>query len=290
MKVVLVVVVFLAGALFGLLAFPHLTDPDNWLFIKEAHAKERLNEGASMQVGCDLAKVDRIDPIAGTTHLHNFYGVRGMNVGTTIDKMLSSPTTCTASWDRSSFWHPAFRDPNGMLSARHISWYFADRHPDSPQKVTVPPQGLELLGNKDFGHIDFRCGTFGQGNDNVPKVPYGCNKEYITARAHFPDCWDGKSIKWDGGAHMKENVRGVCPPGYKRIGEPRFTVRIDNTPKIQAPLEVSMGTGEWMPAQEMFHGDAKFVFKRAGFLEDYKRCVMNGPGPFSVCQNRLGRS
>lgn len=243
---------------------------------------------STIQVGCKPFKDAVLDPIAHTAHLHTFYGVKGMTNSTTAAQMLKNPSTCSSRWDHSSFWHPKFRDPSGQLRTTNLSWYLANRT-NQGDPFTMVPQGLEIVGNEGKVDTNFRCGTFGEGNEKDQSVPYGCNLDFITARVIFPDCWDSKSVRWDDGAHMRESVQGNCPQGYKRIAEPRFTVRIDNTPRIQKPLEVSMGNGEWMAAQDMYHGDIKFVFNRTAFETVYKRCVINGPAPLDVCQQRLRR-
>ncbi len=98
----------------------------------------RAFPGGSFLVVCDFVKFRRIDPIVAhgiypSSHLHMFFGNKGVTKNSTHRSLLRGKTKCSTSDDRSSYWAPVFYKNGKRLTPYQISVYYVadgrDRQP-----------------------------------------------------------------------------------------------------------------------------------------------------------------
>lgn len=211
----------------------------------------------TLQFNCAYLKTEAIDPIldppAGASHDHDFYGNRGVNANSTFESMSADgqTTTCRIGAATSSYWHPAFRNGGGEVQTPlAITNYYRDSGTRSPDMQPIP-DGLQNIAHTGNGNVKYRCGS----GSATSEPPVGCTKEWRVI-FQFPNCWNPNAGKGPDSV-VYAGPRG-CPashpyefPALQMAA--KFPRPADGT--LHAPVEVSIGNGGWGLASEHAHAD-----------------------------------
>ena len=239
-----------------------------------------------LQFGCKVVKSAAEDPILDPElpHDHVFYGNKGVDADSTYESLVANKdTSCNLPFATSSYWNPVVKDGTTEENQpRKISVYYTGRGDQT--KVQPIPAGLQLIGNKDNGRVDYRCGA----EPPVTSPPYGCTADEFRIRVHFPECWDQSSLNPDSLVRM---IGEQCPSSHPyRIPSIRMAVHYENVGGIlEGPLQVSAGDGEYLEA-DFFHADVFAASQEPDFRDTIEKCVNNvadGAIPPAVCRPGL---
>src|SRR5215217_9577542 len=138
-------------------------------FAARADAQPRI------KVNCKVYATNYVDPIAGTTHLHNQIGNTSTTNSSTGSSLFNNrSTSCNQSWFTSAGWFPVERNE----SVKGVNVYYR-AHGDQ-RTIKAIPTGLQLLATDQ----EYNCGTDGTFQETPP---YGCRQIWQT-RVIFPDC------------------------------------------------------------------------------------------------------
>jgi fibronectin type 3 domain-containing protein len=200
-------------------------------------ASQARGRGAFV-VQCTWTHTDQSDPVVapGSTpfgHLHDFFGNRSTNAGSTYDSMLGGDTTCQNWDDIAGYW-----SPSGLLNGtpvppiRQGAYYFGD----AGGSVQAFPADFRMIAGDKLApspganpHVRWNCG----GNTTpMSDHPYNCSGysgsgvDGVTAHVDFPECWDGTSI--DSGDHVSHLAYedGDGCPGRHPVRVPRLRLRV----------------------------------------------------------------
>src|SRR5215203_5790637 len=124
-----------------------------------AQSEEDGVSGPTLQFGCDVVKVAAEDPILNPEHPHDhvFYGNMDVNADSTYESLVANKdTSCNLPFATSSYWNPGIKDGTEDNPPKKISLYYFGKNDQT--KVQSIPDGLQLIGNKDNGKVDYRCG------------------------------------------------------------------------------------------------------------------------------------
>jgi hypothetical protein len=196
-----------------------------------AEAESRIRAG-----DCAVYKTTVQDNIAQTLHQHSFFaGINNAEGETGFDIKARNQTSCNSPeshWGTSSGWYPRAED---FVSGESTIYY---RDPGG-YRVRPIPTDLRILSKK----VVFAS----QGSSDKTTV-------------HFGNCLAVDSVgrpvldSKDHMAHVEDKDAQACDSSHPyRI--PRTSFLIDWPRAFRPATMVSMGTGEWMPAGEMFHAD-----------------------------------
>jgi uncharacterized protein DUF1996 len=156
---------------------------------------------------CLVTKRAQDDPIIfpgqpGKSHDHTFSGNLAINASSTASQLLRSPTNCTNSGDKSSYWMPTLLVNGKPRVPYQVRAYYRAATRDTTQLQTIP-FGLKMLaGNatatspQSAGIAGFQCRIEGRGA-TVPKqsLPPQCGlTALLEMSVIFPNCWDGKNL------------------------------------------------------------------------------------------------
>jgi Domain of unknown function (DUF1996) len=254
--------------------------------VAEAQTEEVGLTGPTLQFGCDVAKAAAIDPILNPEHPHDhvFYGNKGVDADSTYESLVANKdTTCSLPFATSSYWNPVIKDGTTEVNEpRRLSIYYTGR--DDQTKVRSIPDGLKLIGNKDNGKVDYRCGE----EPPVTSPPYGCTADEYRIRVHFPECWDRSSLTPESLVRMRG---GSCPSSHPyQIPTIRMSVHYENVGGVlNGPLQVSAGGGEFLGA-DFFHADVFAASQEPDFNDTVTKCVndvADGAVPPAICRPGL---
>ena len=258
-----------------------------------AQSEEDVATGPTLQFGCNVLKVEAIDPILDpeNSHQHVFYGNEGVDANSTYETLVeNTATTCSHTFATSSYWNPVVKDGETEVNQpNRLSVYYFGRGEQT--KVQPIPDGLQLIGNEDRGNVDYRCG--GVGSAIVQSPPYGCTAEEYRIRVTFPECWDRSSLAFDSLVTVRN---GSCPRSHPyRIPTIRMAVHYDNAGGVlEGPLMVSAGHDEFgndvFLEADFFHADVFDAPQQPEFDDTIRKCVNNvadGATPPAVCRPSL---
>jgi hypothetical protein len=252
----------------------------------DAQTEEDSLSGPILQFGCDVVKVAAEDPIVGPEHPHDhvFYGNKGVNADSTYESLVANKdTSCNLPFATSSYWNPVVKDGTTEINQPiKLSVYYIGKGDQT--KVQPIPNGLQLIGNKDNGKVDYRCGA----EPAVTSPPYGCTADEYRIRVQFPECWNRSSLKPDSLVRMSGSS---CPSSHPyQIPTIRMSVHYGNVGGIlEGPLQVSAGSGEFLGA-DFFHADVFAAPQEPDFNDTIKKCVNNVADaaiPPAVCRPGL---
>ena len=253
--------------------------------IAEAQSEEAGVSGPTLQFGCDVVKVAAEDPILNPEHPHDhvFYGNMDVSADSTYESLVANKdTSCSLPFATSSYWNPVIKDGTEDNPPKKISVYYFGKNDQA--KVQPIPDGLQLIGNKDNGKVDYRCGE----EPPVTSPPYGCTADEYRIRVHFPECWDRSSLGPESLVRMRG---GSCPNSHPyQIPSIRMSVHYENVGGVlNVPLQVSAGDGQFMKA-DSFHADIFSAPQEPDFNDTIKKCVndvADGTVPPALCRPGL---
>ncbi len=271
-----------AGTVFLVLAMGLVPDQQ----LADAQTEVDGPSGPTLQFGCNVVKDAAEDPIVDPEHPydHVFYGNKGIDADSTYESLVANKdTSCNLPFVTSSYWNPVIKDGTTEDNQpKRISVYYTGKNDQT--KVQPIPDGLQLIGNKDNGRVDYRCGD----EPPVTSPPYGCTADEYRIRVHFPECWDRSSREPDSLVRIRG---GSCPSSHPyQIPTIRMSVHYENVGGVlEGPLQVSAGGGEFLGA-DFFHADVFAASQEPDFRDIIKKCVNNvadGAVPPAVCRPGL---
>jgi hypothetical protein len=150
-----------------------------------------------IKVNCKVYATNYVDPIAGTTHLHNQIGNTSTTNSSTGNSLSSNlGTSCNQSWFTTAGWFPVERNE----PVKGVNVYY--RAPGDQKTIKAIPTGLQLLATDQ----KYTCGG---GTNLTATPPYGCNTTWATS-VTFPDCINTSRLT-DEATNAVESRNGVCP-------------------------------------------------------------------------------
>lgn len=224
----------------------------------------------------------------GEAMAHEFFGNPNTNAYTTYDSLNNNKvTTCNSTADISAYWAPQLKRKSGIVFPTYQKTYYLNDQPVVP--VQPIPPGLEMLAGDHMGtgpnpHVSFLCSggqyTTSMPTSCPPKTPGASTQLNISV--HFPDCWDGKTLKpilgTDRTTRMSNlmkaakgdlnvayrNTDGTCPSAYPvKIPELQYNLayNLGTDPDLsnaQLSLDPVFENGQWVPqwgSMYTAHGD-----------------------------------
>jgi hypothetical protein len=191
-----------------------------------ADASPRIRAG-----GCDVYRVDTLDPIAKTDHRHAFTGGRVENNDTTgFEAQADGFTSCNSEDDYATSvkWYPCAK----RFCPDKDTLYYRD--PGDTNNLQPIPTDLRLISHT----VTFK-------------------RKLTTVR--FANCLktdsDGQPIlTHDGPDDAVDAGKKPCPAGYKyRIPQPSILIKWPK--RLTASTPVSTGSGDYGPAGKFMHAD-----------------------------------
>jgi hypothetical protein len=192
---------------------------------------------------CFVTKRAPDDPIVfpgqpGKSHDHTFSGSLAINASSTADELLRSPTNCTNSGDKSSYWMPTLLVNGNPRLPYQVRAYYRAGTRDTTQLHTIP-FGLKMLaGNamatspQSAGIAGFQCRIEGQGATvSKQSLPPQCGSTALLEMSViFPNCWDGKNLdSADHRSHMSYASGYKCDAAHP-VQIPQLTLAERFTP------------------------------------------------------------
>jgi hypothetical protein len=195
------------------------------LIASRAEADSRIKTN-----GCKVYDVNRFDPIAHASHLHEQIGNTSLDNDSTGESLFNhKENSCKSesSWFTSAGWYPTPQ----KFDAEHVAVYYRD-----PGDIDVKPipTGLKLLTHEAL--FNGRSTT-----------------------VHFPNCLavqNGKPVldSSDHESHARDMRSKPCPSSHPyRI--PRISYLIQWNGSLGASTPISMGVDQWAPAGDDMHAD-----------------------------------
>ena len=176
-------------------------------------------------VECSFSHVAPDDPIvhpghAGFSHLHQFFGAKGVGASTVHRDLEVAETTCDQQLDKASYWSPTLVDSTGeSIEADRLVAYYRAGVGVNPMTVEPFPPGLMMVaGDQDalepqsLTTVSWSCGATLDRFDS----PIECDESgVLRLNVVFPDCWNGTTISaLPGAAHVAYSSGGRCPAGF----------------------------------------------------------------------------
>jgi hypothetical protein len=192
---------------------------------------------------CFVTKRAPDDPIVfpgqpGKSHDHTFSGSLAINPSSTANELLRSPTNCTNSGDKSSYWMPTLLVNGKPRLPYQVRAYYRAGTRDTTQLHTIP-FGLKMLaGNamatspQSAGIAGFQCRIEGKGATvSKQSLPPQCGSTALLEMSVvFPNCWDGKNLdSADHRSHMSYASGSKCDAAHP-VQLPQLTLAERFTP------------------------------------------------------------
>jgi hypothetical protein len=197
------------------------------LIASRAEADSRIRAGS-----CDIYDINKVDPIAFASHLHEHWGNPNLTQDSTGEQLKTEgETTCSSpdsDWMTSAAWFPSPRD----FDAQKATIYYRD-----PGDIDVNPMptGLKLLAHE----------TIHKGDLTTMEFP-NCLKTDGVGRPLL-DSSDHESHAYDANAR-------ACPRSHPyRI--PQISYLLHWPRNFTTSTQVSIGNDQWGPAGEHMHAD-----------------------------------
>lgn len=193
----------------------------------------------SFVVTCYPTGIAKNDPIvfpgqAGMSHMHSFFGAKGVNENTTASSLSAATSSQCGSYydgiDLSAYWIPTlykdgqqvYRD-DGSIQLR--AYYKRAGGPDGEPVDQAWPRGLKIIAGDMHAtsaqsEVLYFCantvdtGSQGKASSQFPSCD---SDETLVAKLQFPDCWDGKYLdSADHKSHMaySSGSGNTCPSDH----------------------------------------------------------------------------
>jgi hypothetical protein len=183
-------------------------------------------DGAQFAVECAHATAIVFDPIAGATHLHDFFG--------TVEP--DDPTTCRQRTDSAAYWAPALLRDGAPVEPLGATAYYRVAPGVDPASVVAPPAGMAMVSEV----AAWACGRGGAPSGTPPPCP---PEAPLQVRITFPDCWDGERLDSDDHhAHVAFSGPAGCE-GDHDVALARLTLVV-HYPVHGDPAPLSLSSGD----------------------------------------------
>jgi hypothetical protein len=199
-------------------------------------------------VECAFDRFLADDPIVfpgrpGASHLHQFFGARGVTADSTYDELVAGDTTCEQPLDTAGYWAPALLDADHqpVEPLRAVAYYRAGVGVD-PATVEPYPAGLMLVAGdhtatepQPLSVVAWSCDAGALRQATPPDCTSGDSLRLLIT---FQDCWDGTTLRGD--AHAAYSAAGACPAGHP-VPIPQLQLAVDFPPLDPAGLALASG-------------------------------------------------
>ena len=286
--------------------------------------------GTSFNSDCNYSHTLADDPIVypgkpGEAMVHDFFANPGTNANSTYDSLSTNKAVnCDSTADRSAYWVPQLKRASGIVVPTYEKTYYKNDQPVDSAPVHAIPPGLQMLAGDHMGtapnpHVNFICmGT----NKFTTTMPTSCppnsastgEPSELHISVHFPDCWDGKTLKPILGTSRTErmnslmkaangalnvayrNSDGTCPAAYPvKIPELQMNVvyPLGNDPDLstaQLSLDPIFQNGQWVPqwgSMYTAHGDFINAWHAESMQYIVDTCMNRGEVACSTCSKNI---
>ncbi len=230
----------------------------------------------SFQTFCGYSHSLQDDPIVspgvpGVSHLHDFFGNRGIDAHSTLDSALADESTCAIAQDTASYWTPAMFiddvpvEPTGSLA------YYRVADGVSLTDVQPYPAGLMMVSGDQTSSSAQNTSIVGWSCGNSPNIlsePTGCVPgSELRLRLVFPDCWNGENLRSLDNSHVARSNEQGCPSTH---------------PVVMPELEFSVSYRAPDPSQKILlasgpattaHGDFFNAWNQTRLANEVSRCL-----------------
>lgn len=203
----------------------------------QAHHGNDSNFGNLFSVFCNPSHTNLDDPItgaAGTSHRHQYFGAKNMNINTTLVSARAGGSSCEHAPDTAGYWVPTLQNSStGAVVTPSKSFFYYIARPNATNAPT-PGEPVEAAFPEDFKMImgqtvgdtlgtqpsgGWRCAGSSGTNPFVNRLP-NCPNGVIT-ELNFPNCAsldpEGNIIT-DSANHRTHvaysNGQGFCPTSH----------------------------------------------------------------------------
>ncbi|MGA7817482.1 DUF1996 domain-containing protein [Caballeronia sp.] len=286
--------------------------------------------GTAFNSVCSYSHTLADDPIVypgktGEAMVHDFFGNASTNANSTYETLRTGKdVTCDAIADRSAYWVPQLKRASGIIMPTFEKTYYKNDQPVDSSPVHAIPPGLQMLAGDHMGtapnsHINFIC--LGSGNYTTT-MPTSCppnsastgDPSELHISVHFPDCWDGKTLKPILGSSRADRMKslmkasggalnvayrnsdGTCPAAYPvKIPELQLNVAypLGNDPDLstaQLSLDPIFQNGQWVPqwgSMYTAHGDFINAWHPESMQYMIESCMNKGVVAGSTCSKNI---
>jgi uncharacterized protein DUF1996 len=201
-------------------------------------------------INCPASHTAPDDPIVfpsqpGASHMHQFFGNRTVNSGSTYSEMVVGGTSCALVADTAGYWVPVAYQGVTELVPRSVNVYYRPTTAKLAPDVAFPADfrmvagsgrvaNQPRVGTADLAHVYWNCGPTDSTKLAEP-TQKNCGSKQVRANILFPACWDGVLTGVDDTSHVAYAVQGVCPAGFA-IKLPRLAVvvqyQVSNVPGL----------------------------------------------------------
>lgn len=171
-------------------------------------------------VECELSHVAADDPILypdqpGASHLHAFFGNTSTSAGSTLEELVSSPTSCDDPQDTAAYWVPVLIDDGQVIApTSSVAYYRAGLGIEATTVQAYPPGLVMIAGDpmasepQPLSVVAWSCGNGSQRSALPPECP---RRVWLRLDVTFPDCWDGVNLDSPGHrSHLRYSNQGQC--------------------------------------------------------------------------------
>lgn len=247
----------------------------------------------SFKVTCFPRGMAQNDPIvfpgqAGRSHMHSFFGAKGVDQNTTTESLLSQETSqCGNHFDTvdlSAYWIPtlykndvAVHEESGMHQL--VAYYQRAGGPNGALVAQAIPRGLKMIAGDMHAttpqtNVSYVCAMsndVGRQRGGVPDF-LTCNPdELFIAKLVFPDCWDGRNLdSANHKSHMAYSTgeRSSCPSGHPvKLPQITFEAWYHGVNGPASSLRWSSG------GAYTFHGDVISAWNLAAAANLVNQCI-----------------
>lgn len=175
-------------------------------------------------VECELSHIAADDPIlypgqAGASHLHAFFGNVSTSAGSTLEELVSSPTSCDDPQDTAAYWVPVLIDDGQIIAPMSsVAYYRAGLGIEATTVQAYPPGLVMIAGDpmasepQPLSVVAWSCGNGSQRDVLPPECP---RRVWLRLDVTFPDCWDGENLDSPGHrGHLRYSNQGQCPTSH----------------------------------------------------------------------------
>lgn len=228
-----------------------------------------------IKVNCKVYATNYVDPIAGTTHLHNQIGNTSTTNSSTGTSLFNNhSTSCNQSWFTTAGWFPVERNE----SVKGVNVYY--RAPGDQTTIQAIPKGLQLLATDQ----KYSCGVNASSYSDTP--PYSCKTTWATS-VSFPDCINTSRLT-DEATNAVDSRNGVCPSTQPyRIPKISYLIMHPDG-GVTNPLQVSAGTNAWEDYTFM-HADYFAANQDVFNNELLDICLRDAPDSVTVADASCGK-
>lgn len=193
----------------------------------------------SFKVTCYPTGIAQNDPIvfpgqSGLSHMHTFYGAKGVTQSTTAATLSAATSSQCGSYfdgiDKSAYWIPTLYKNGQQLYADNGSFQLAAYYQRAGGADGEPvdqawPRGLKIIAgdmhatSPQHGILYFCANSSNSGDQSKASTefPSCASNELLVAKLQFPDCWDGRYLdSADHKSHMaySSGPRNTCPADH----------------------------------------------------------------------------